>query len=98
MAHITEGAGTPPRPSGLSESGLSANTGGSLPSPAAGTNPIVRSIEDALLFLMEMQRRHDEKLKMKELPWHLIRDAGIDLKDLEQDLKKPFWHFGKRPS
>ncbi|MCR9257605.1 MAG: hypothetical protein NXI16_16085 [Alphaproteobacteria bacterium] len=66
---------------------------GKIPVPEPGTNPIVRHIEDAILFLMELQRRADEKAKLKTLPWHLINDAGISLEELEADLKKPFWRF-----
>jgi len=69
---------------------------GNLPGPARGTPGVVRHFEAVMFYLMELQRRADEKAKLKNLPWHLINDAGIPFEELKKDLRVPFWRFPDR--
>lgn len=62
---------------------------------ASGSSLHLPSPLEALLRLYHLStvwtRRSQERLHLKELDDHLLRDLGLSREDVEQEISKPFW-------
>ncbi|MEM8952251.1 MAG: DUF1127 domain-containing protein [Pseudomonadota bacterium] len=57
-----------------------------------GRPPLYRLIAGIADALERWRQRREQRRAMAMLSDHLLRDIGLTRQDVEQELRKPFWH------